>query len=51
MLSKGCEIQKLVGALAERLELKEDVAVRLFEGLEAASLYRYQRPFPWSFWV
>ena len=35
----------------ERLELKEGAAVRLFEGLKAASPHCYRRPFPWLFWV
>ena len=30
MLSKGCKLQELVGALAERLQLKEDATVQLF---------------------
>ena len=51
MLGKGCELQKLVGALAECLQLKENVAVRLLEGFKTVSPSCYQRPFPWSFRV
>ena len=37
MLGKGCELQELLGALTERLQLKEDADVRLLEGFKAAS--------------
>ena len=51
MLGEGCEFQKLVDALTKRLQLKEDAAVQLFEGLKAASPSCYRCPFPRSFWV
>ena len=51
MLSEGHEFREFIGALAEHLQLKEDAAVRLLEGLKAASPSLYRCPFPWSFRV
>ena len=51
MLGEDCELQKLIGALMERLQLKEDTAVRLLKGLKAASPGCYRHPLSLSFQV
>ena len=51
MLGEGCELQKLVGTLAEHLQLEEYAAVQLLECLKAASPSCYQCSVPWLFRV